>query len=255
MLTDDLIQRLHLEDEGRWRTANRGKEIDAYFLRSQMRRLLPTEGEYSKTASRRWRRPANEKDPTSSSPPGVNPQFGYHELHFANAFERYLGKGLPSAAIGEADAEADQEPSKDTSSFSGTKSTLLSDHPTQSRETLENAGDSEVSDEPIDPAQCRTPSDTNADDTASCRTATDTVSDGEGLRDTDIPEQLQHVTPAVSDGRIKAAKKKKKNNNIATLPSSFPHGARGRKARKPRLEASVDTTASLDTTVDPGEAS
>ena len=85
MHTVTLIGELLKEDEGRWKTANRARR-STHYLR-EMRRLLPTEGEYSKTASRRWR--ANPKS---------NPQFGYHELHFANAFERYLGKGLPSAA-------------------------------------------------------------------------------------------------------------------------------------------------------------
>ena len=113
-----------------------------------MRRLLPTEGEYSKPASRRWRRPLNEKDPKSRSAPGINPQFGYHELHFANAFERYLGKGLPSAEPQEADAEMEPDPSENTSSFSDPKPPLSSDHPTQSPETPVNTGDSVVSGEP-----------------------------------------------------------------------------------------------------------
>ena len=40
MLTEDLLTELLKEDEGRWQTANRGKPVNAYFLRSH---LLPTE--------------------------------------------------------------------------------------------------------------------------------------------------------------------------------------------------------------------
>ena len=89
MLTQDLIPKLYDEDEGRWRTAGRGgKPIDEYYLRSKLKKLLPDTGEYSKPSSRRWRADGN---------PNGNAQYGYRELHFADAFERYLGKGLPSA--------------------------------------------------------------------------------------------------------------------------------------------------------------
>ena len=56
MLTEDLLTKLHEEDEGRWRTAGQGgKPIDEYYLRSKLKKLLPTQGEYSKPSSRRWR--------------------------------------------------------------------------------------------------------------------------------------------------------------------------------------------------------
>jgi Protein of unknown function (DUF3631)/Toprim domain len=88
MHTLDLLTKLLNEDEGRWFTAGKGgKQIDEYYLRSKLKKLLPTEGEYSEPTSRRWR-------PTGN--PSGNPLNGYHELHFADAFERYLGKGLPS---------------------------------------------------------------------------------------------------------------------------------------------------------------
>ena len=87
MHTVDLLAKLLNQDEGRWFTAGKGgKQIDEYYLRSKLKKLLPTEGEYSEPTSRRWRPASN---------PGGNPLNGYHELHFADAFERYLGKGLP----------------------------------------------------------------------------------------------------------------------------------------------------------------
>ena len=89
MHTKDLINKLHQEDEGRWFTAGHGgKPIDEYYLRNKLKRLLPADGDYAKPSSRRWR---------PDKKPKKNPLNGYHELHFADAFERYLGKGLPSA--------------------------------------------------------------------------------------------------------------------------------------------------------------
>jgi putative DNA primase/helicase len=81
--TRDIIPRLLNHDEGRWRTANRGKEIDDYYLRDKLKKLLPTEGPFSKSKSRRWR-PNND--------PKANPLNGYHELHLEDAFARYLAR-------------------------------------------------------------------------------------------------------------------------------------------------------------------
>ena len=95
--TCDLVCEALNLDEGRWRTANKGGQpIDEYYLRESLRKLLPTEGEYAKSKSRRWR--TNSKS---------NPQYGYHELHLADAFSRYLGKGLPSEAPPEWDDDED----------------------------------------------------------------------------------------------------------------------------------------------------
>ena len=99
MLTEDIIQKLLNEDEGRWLTANRGgKQIDKWYLRDKLKDFLPTEGKYSSLQSRRWR-------PIKSAK--ANPLWGYYELHFADAFERYLGKGLPSAEPRNPDLTAD----------------------------------------------------------------------------------------------------------------------------------------------------
>ena len=44
MLTRDLVPKLLDEDEGRWLTANKGgKQIDEYYLRDKLKKLLPTE--------------------------------------------------------------------------------------------------------------------------------------------------------------------------------------------------------------------
>ena len=107
MYTADLISRLLDEDEGRWRTAGKnGKEITSYYISTKVKRLLPTEGEYAEPKSRQWR---SSKDPKA---PALH---GYNELHFEDAFSRYLGLELPSkdGAPGPADAP-DPSPSPDT---------------------------------------------------------------------------------------------------------------------------------------------
>jgi hypothetical protein len=98
ILTRDLIPKLLNEDEGRWRTASKGAQIDDYYLRDKLKKLFPTEGPYATTKSRRWRPDKNF---------GSGSLFGYHELHLADSFARYLGKGLPSVAPPEPDLDAD----------------------------------------------------------------------------------------------------------------------------------------------------
>ena len=96
--------------------ANRfGKEINSDYLRERLKKLLPTEADYPELQkllptegdraalkSRRWRPAGNPKG---------NPLYGYYELHFADAFERYLGKGLPSAPLRAPGQTADNPPS------------------------------------------------------------------------------------------------------------------------------------------------
>ena len=81
--TVDLIPKLLNEDEGRWCVANRGQPIDEYYLRRELKGyVIPQDKE---APLRQWR------------PPGYpTKRWGYHELHFRDAFSRYLGKGLPS---------------------------------------------------------------------------------------------------------------------------------------------------------------
>jgi hypothetical protein len=89
MHTSDLVQKLMNLDDGRWRVANRGKPIDEYFLRSKLKGYVtpPDKGGEAKIPRRSWR---PKGSPTE--------KWGYHELHFKDAFLRYLGKGLPSEA-------------------------------------------------------------------------------------------------------------------------------------------------------------
>ena len=66
---------------------HKGKPIDEYYLRAKLRGYVTpfNKGGTNGMPSRQWR-PHN-------SP---NHKWGYHELHFRDAFQRYLGEGLPS---------------------------------------------------------------------------------------------------------------------------------------------------------------
>ena len=85
MHTSDLVPKLMESDEGRWRVANKGKPIDEYYLRSKLKGYVQpgAKGPEGETRPRQWR---PEGSPTV--------KWGYHELHFADAFLRYLGKGI-----------------------------------------------------------------------------------------------------------------------------------------------------------------
>jgi hypothetical protein len=108
MHTADIIREPRNRDDGRWLVANNGREVDDYYLRDRLKKLLPTTGYFSTEKSRKWRPP--------NSPKG-NPIRGYHELHLADSFARYLGRGLPSEAKEEVESEDEDsqpETAKDT---------------------------------------------------------------------------------------------------------------------------------------------
>ena len=111
LYTADLIIELRDRDDGRWSEAHHGGPITPYYLRDNLTGLLPPNPEA--VAPRRWRGP------------GGTQQFGYDVLHFKDAFQRYLGRGLPGQAAdkGETrareqkqDREQDAEPEKDRAS-------------------------------------------------------------------------------------------------------------------------------------------
>ena len=79
--TETLVDGLLTQDEGRWLQANGGKHINAYYLREQLRGVIPNTEEMKK--ARRWR----DKDST---------RFGYTETHFEDAWARYLLREAPS---------------------------------------------------------------------------------------------------------------------------------------------------------------
>ena len=81
MHTAELLSELLDMDEGRWREARHGQPITAYYLRDNLGYMLPSNAD--EIAPRRWRDGSTHQ------------QYGYDILHFKEAFQRYLGKGLP----------------------------------------------------------------------------------------------------------------------------------------------------------------
>jgi hypothetical protein len=83
IFTKDLCRELIELSEAPWATAKRGQPIDEYYLRTHLRDFIPKNAD--DIAPRRWRDPNSQHEARA-----------YHELHFQDAFQRYLGKGLPS---------------------------------------------------------------------------------------------------------------------------------------------------------------
>jgi hypothetical protein len=80
MFTKEICSKLLALDESPWMTANGGKPVDDWYLRTHLRDFLP--GEPEKIAKRKWSE-------------GKVEARGFDQLHLADAFKRYLGKGLP----------------------------------------------------------------------------------------------------------------------------------------------------------------
>ena len=105
MHTQELIVKLSDLDEGRWRVANKGKPVDEWYLRTKLRDYVVKKTEGKEMPPRQWRSPSTGEQ-----------RKGYHELHFEDAFERYLGRGLPSATPAEVKPADKRESSKPSSS-------------------------------------------------------------------------------------------------------------------------------------------
>jgi hypothetical protein len=81
MFTSELRAALVALSEAPWGSAKNGKEIDDYYLRKHLHDFFPDNADAIEP--RKWRE-------------GSIQARGFHELHFQDAFARYLGKGLPS---------------------------------------------------------------------------------------------------------------------------------------------------------------
>jgi hypothetical protein len=84
MFTKEICSRLLALDESPWMTANGGKPVDDWYLRAHLRDFLP--GEPEKIAQRKWSE-------------GKVEARGFDQLHLADAFKRYLGRGLPCPLV------------------------------------------------------------------------------------------------------------------------------------------------------------
>jgi hypothetical protein len=80
MFTKDICNALLAMDESPWTTANHGQPVNEYYLRAHLKDFIADNAE--KIAPRKWKE-------------GHAQARGFHQLHFEDAFGRYLGKGLP----------------------------------------------------------------------------------------------------------------------------------------------------------------
>ena len=81
MATKELVDALSGMEETPWPTVNFGKPINDYYLREHLKGLLPQTAEAR--LARKWKNKVGDVR-------------GYAELHFEDAWLRYLGKGPPS---------------------------------------------------------------------------------------------------------------------------------------------------------------
>jgi hypothetical protein len=113
MHTTELCAELTAMSESRWSSANRGKPVNGYYLRTHLVGFLPVDAE--KIEERKWRA-------------GAVQAHGYHERHFEDAFMRYLEKPLPSGA-------SKTNSKKKHNSRRGVNPSAPSVHPSQNAET------------------------------------------------------------------------------------------------------------------------
>jgi Protein of unknown function (DUF3631)/Toprim domain len=231
MLTRDLLPKLFVEDEGRWRTANKGKEIDDYYLRDRLRPFLPDKGPWATDKSHRWRASNNPKEGSLR---------GYHELHLADAFFRYLDKGLPSLGPPPSTLTADDDDPADAQSGhtppKGAQSPLSSDSSDPSSKTADETSTYRGSDKHLDPTHGpdQTTHHPTHVDSGSDQGPVDPThgSDVKGISDPEIDEPHQHVKPNGSDGSDKSVPKGGPAGGILPKVAPFPQTPNGRKARK-----------------------
>jgi Protein of unknown function (DUF3631) len=81
MSTKELVDALIGMEETPWPTVSFGKPINEYYLRQHLKGLLPQTAEAR--LARKWKNKVGDVR-------------GYAELHFEDAWRRYLGKGPPS---------------------------------------------------------------------------------------------------------------------------------------------------------------
>ena len=92
MLTRDLDPQASRRGRGALAHGGQGgRRSTSTTYANKLKKLLPP-----KVSTQRANRAAGARIGT----PRRLPLYGYHELHFADAFERYLGKGLPSGQAG-----------------------------------------------------------------------------------------------------------------------------------------------------------
>jgi hypothetical protein len=144
--TDDLCSALRLLEESPWSAVNGGKGVDGYFLKKHLADFMPDDPE--KIAQRKWRE-------------GATQARGYHERHFEDSFNRYLGRRLPSETRNYAAGNTS------TASHTGQKNPSHPSHPSKGGDNHSNSDTYDEVDEPVPASHDRPhPSQDNVRDSA-----------------------------------------------------------------------------------------
>jgi hypothetical protein len=222
MHTSDLVQKLTNLDDGRWRTANHGKTIDEYYLRSKLK-------DYATAPKKKGegKEGEDEMPPRQWRPKGSpTHKWGYHELHFKDAFLRYLGKGLPSKAPPESvQGEEDEFPEYPSSpKYPSGSATSGTDRVSPGRsKTYEGADDGADADGPSMPKRQAD----GADDAARMGHPHPGHPSAPG-QDADKSSEMSDGADGADQEGAYREKARTKENYVTRLP----RGGFGRKARK-----------------------
>ena len=219
MHTTELCASLVALSESPWGSANRGGAITEYYLRKHLHDFLPADAEA--IALRQWRDTNGQK------------VRGYDELHFQDAFERYLGKGLPSK-------EPKSDPSgQDTHPPGGSKHARHPRHPGQNNENLAKSNTKAASDTrpaseaaseaaPTAPRAHEFASDAASDAQTSseaennerCQTVSENSSDASDTSDT--------LDPTAGTARARSNGSGAVSPEAARVKATYPRAGRGR---------------------------
>ena len=223
MHTADLIRELEGLDEGRWLEANKGKAMNGYYFRSKLKPYvrIDAKGLDGETRPRQWR--SAEKTPVM--------RWGYHELHFEDAFLRYLGKELPSKST-EPKKASPPKPSLSPGVAPRSASPASGEAFVDKSKTYVDADTISDADS-VSAAPAPPHTDADGPSASAPASASGQAIDKSGEKASDMDDADQ--------GGVSGEKERMGENNV----TRYPHGPRGRKARK---GASVNTTASPDTT-------
>ena len=214
MHTQELIMKLLDLDEGRWRVANKGKPVDEWYLRTKLRDYVVKKTEGKEMPSRQWRSPSTGKQ-----------MKGYHELHFEDAFERYIGKGLPSKASAEQKTVDKSESSKPSPSPSTPYSSAPSAPEEEASETPMTYGGADAG-AGADGAYAPHPSKSDeggADDVSAPASGPSSAPD--------INQHNQNDTPNVADGADGADVRGRPGRETLSNVTKLPVTPAGRKRR------------------------
>ena len=226
MHTEELCQKLVAMDESPWSVANRGHPVDGYYLRKHLADFVPDDAE--KIAPRKWRE-------------GSVQARGYNERHLEDAFDRYLGRRLPSAAPKSDAGVADKEKH---SSGAATDASAPASHSSNVDENTDKSDACAGTDESPDPSPH--PS----------QTMKETSGDGCGSDVTEKPSREKHQSNEASPGsgpdgmdgtdtlaplRAHSSCDPSESQPASDNPRTedvleFPRGATGRRRKKPRAE-------------------